>query len=273
MACTQPDNTLRRYLDEVGRHRLLSRSQEITLGRLAAAGDSDARERLVESNLRLVVAIARRYRGLGLDYLDLIQEGNLGLIAAVERFDWRRNSRFATFATWSIRQSIFRALSTHSRLVRLPARVANASSRVRRAEDSVSARLGRQPTVAEVADEAGVDAETVALLRQAARAIVSLDQPVAGELTVGEMTADPDADVDDVHHRDVEQWIREGFDELAERPRQVIALRYGLDGGTGKTLTEVAERIGVSRERVRRVETKALLSLAASTRIYERAAA
>src|SRR3954468_14019688 len=152
MACTQPDNTLRRYLDDVGRHPLLSRSQEITLGRLAAAGDLRAGERLVESNLRLVIAIARRYRCLGLDYLDLIQEGNLGLIAAVERFDWRRKASFATYASWSIRQSIFRALSTKSRLVRLPTRVANATSKVRRAEDSASIRLARQPTVAEVAD-------------------------------------------------------------------------------------------------------------------------
>src|SRR4051812_37098229 len=146
MACTQSDNTLRRYLDDVARHELLSRSQEITLGRLAAAGDLRARQRLVESNLRLVVAIARRYRGLGLDYLDLIQEGNLGLIAAVERFDWRRNVAFASFARWSIRQAICQALSTHSRLVRLPARVANASARVRRSEDALAARLGREPT-------------------------------------------------------------------------------------------------------------------------------
>src|SRR4051812_19125347 len=187
MACTQPDNTLRRYLDDVGRHRLLSRSQEITLGHLAAAGHPDARKRLIESNLRLVVAITRRYRGLGLDYLDLIQEGNLGLIAAVERFDWRRNATFATYATWSIRQAIFRALSTQSRLVRLPARVAGASARVRRAEDSVSARLGREATRAEVAEAAGVSAETVALLRQASLATVPLDQPVAGELTVGDV--------------------------------------------------------------------------------------
>src|SRR3954467_11657389 len=128
MASVHADNPLRHYLHDVAQYPLLSRSQEITLGRLAAAGDLRARERLVESNLRLVVSIARRYRGLGLDYLDLIQEGNLGLIAAVERFDWRRNSTFATYATWSIRHAIFRALSAHARLVRLPQRVASASA-------------------------------------------------------------------------------------------------------------------------------------------------
>src|SRR4051812_12094481 len=255
MACTQPDNALRRYLDDVARHQLLSRSQEITLGRLAAAGDVNARERLVESNLRLVVAIARRYRGLGLDYLDLIQEGNLGLMTAVERFDWRRNTKFATYATWSIRQAIFRALSTQSRLVRLPTRVANASARVRRAEDALTVSLGRHPTAAEIAEEGGVAAGAVVLLRQASLRTVPLDGPGAAGLTVGDLTADPDAGVESVHQRDVEQWVREGFEKLAERPREVIALRYGLDGGEGKTLTEVAGQIGVSRERVRRVET------------------
>src|SRR4051795_13659258 len=136
MAPVHADNTLRHYLDDVAQYPLLSRSQEITLGRLAAAGDLRARERLVESNLRLVIAIARRYRGLGLDYLDLIQEGNLGLIAAVERFDWRRNATFATHAPWSIRQAAFRVVCAQSRIPPIPARAPGASARVRRAEDS-----------------------------------------------------------------------------------------------------------------------------------------
>src|SRR5262245_5643792 len=170
-------DSLTRYFDEVGRYPLLTRHQEIRLARLAAAGDATAKRRLVESNLRLVVTIARGYQGMGLDLLDLIQEGNLGLMRAVDRYDVSREARFGTYAAWCIRADICRALSTKSRVIRLPVRLAQHESRVNSAEERLAHEHGRRPSSSEVARAAGVDESVVVDLRTASRQVASLDEP------------------------------------------------------------------------------------------------
>ena len=248
-ATERADDTLARYLDDVRRRPLLSRGEERRLGRLSAAGDETARRRLVESNLRLVVAIARRYRGMGLDLLDLIQEGNLGLIAAAERYDWTREAGFATYASLWIRRDICRALSARSRLVRLPVRTAESATRVKRAERELVQRLGRRPTGAELACAAGVDEQTVADLRRAELPAVSLSEP-GGDDALG-AAAQPDEAPD----------LTDALAAIGARARRILELRYGLGGRPPRTLDEVAGELGISRQRVRTLEARTLLEL------------
>jgi RNA polymerase sigma factor (sigma-70 family) len=219
---------LTRYLHEIGRHPLLSRSDEVRLARLAACGDEAAKRRLVEANLRLVVAIARRYRGMGLDLPDLIQEGNLGLMAAVDRYDWRRDVKFATFASWWIRRDICRALCTKSRLIRLPLHVAQSAD-----------------------------------LRRAEPPPVSLSEPVAdAELRLEERLSD-DGEGDPARPLGDRPDVMAVLPRVGGRARRILELRYGLDGRAPRTLSQVAGELGVSRERVRQLETKTLLELGA----------
>jgi RNA polymerase primary sigma factor len=215
-----------RYLHEIGRYPLLSRSEEVRLARLAASGDEAAKRRLVEANLRLVVAIARRYRGMGLDLLDLIQEGNVGLMAAVDRYDWRRGVKFATFASWWIRRDICRALSSKSRLIRLPLHVAQSAE-----------------------------------LRRAEPAPVSLSEPVAdGEVGFGELLSDG-GEGDPARAVGDGPDAMSVVSRLGVRARRILELRYGLNGRRPQTLSQVAGELGVSRERVRQLERKTLLEL------------
>jgi RNA polymerase primary sigma factor len=260
------DDALTTYLAGLRRRPLLSRSEELRLARLAARGDRAARSALVEANLRLVVSIARRYRDHGLDLLDLVQEGNLGLIEAAERYDWRRDVRFATYATWAIRREILRALSTQSRLIRMPLRVAESASRVRRAEAELEQRLGRRPSLDDVAAEAAVDPEVVAGLRRAALPPVSLSEPAAdGEPPLAETLGDGGA-ADPamlVPGRDDAAGVRSALSALRGRERRVVELRYGIGGQPPRTLDRVAGELGVSRECVRRLEGRTLRRLAA----------
>jgi RNA polymerase primary sigma factor len=266
MPATAPsDDVLAGYYAGVIRHPLLSHGEEIRLARAAAGGDATAKRRLVESNLRLVVTIARRHRGLGLDLVDLIQEGNIGLLEAVDRYDWRRGTRFSTYAGWWIRSAIYAALSTQSRAIRLPRRVLDASRAVRQAEADLHRRLGRPGSADEVARAAGVDAETVVTLRRAAIAPVSLSEPVTEggeplEALVGDDgAADPARMVAAGGDADS---VRAGLAHLPERTRRLLELRYGLDGPP-RTLAEVAGELGVSRARVQYLEAKTLRELAA----------
>jgi RNA polymerase primary sigma factor len=259
------DDVLARYLHEIGRHPLLTRGDELRIARLSASGDESARRRLVECNLRLVVAIARRYRGLGLDLLDLIQEGNVGLMAAAERYDWRRDARFATYASWWIRREICRALSTRSRLIRLPVRIADSATRVKRAERALAQRLGRQAACEEVAREAGVDENTVALVRRAELATISLSEPIAGEGACLEDRLSDEGEGDPARLvADAPGAVGAivGLPGLSGQTRRVLELRYGLDGGRSHSLAEVAEELDLSRERVRQLAQRALFDLA-----------
>ena len=264
-ATTPSDDTLASYRAEIGRYPLLTAREELRLARLTASGDQAAKRRLIESNLRLVVVIARRHRGLGLDLLDLIQEGNLGLLAAVERFDWRRGVRFSTYASWWIRRAIHLALSTTSRTIRIPRRVAESATRVKRAEGDLAQRLGRRASAEEVARVAGVDVDTVATLRRAELVPVSLSDAVTEdgdrleELLSDEGAADPAAAVAD---GDAAQRTRSALATLPRRNRRLLELRYGLDGQPPRTYATIAGEVGLSRARVQYLETRSLDQLA-----------
>ena len=258
-------DTMRVYLEQIGRHPLLSADEERRLARLARCGHRAARERLIESNLRLVVALARRHARAGVDPLDLVQEGNIGLMEAAGRFDPARGVRFATYAGWWIRSSMRRAMAAESGPIRLPDRVLDAIVRVRAAERELEQRLRRTPTLAEVARESGLTEAAVDTARRAARPPVELDAPVAdGEATVADLLEDPSlADPTGPVAGDEElAALAAALDALDERPRTVVSLRFGLGDAEPATLGDVAGRLRLSRERVRQVESGALRSLA-----------
>ena len=251
------------FLREVSRYPLLTAAEEKELARRVEAGDAAAKERMVNSNLRLVVSIARRYRSNELTLLDLIQEGTLGLIRAVEKFDWRRGFRFSTYATLWIQQAIQRALANQSRTIRLPVHVVEHQQRVSRAERQLLARTFQEPTVAEIAQEARLPEERVAMVRDLPRAVTSLDRPVGeDDGTLGELVAapaeDPQADLEVSLRNDA---LERALDELPERDAEVLRMRFGLGDNEPRTLTAIAKTMGVSRERVRQIEAAALRRL------------
>ena len=251
---------------DVRRHRLLTPAEEIELARRVEEGDQAARERMVQANLRLVVSIAHRHRGHGLAMGDMVQEGVIGLIRAVDRFDWRRGLRFSTYATLWVRQAISRAVDTHGRSLRVPVRLAQRERAMTRAERELHGRLGRRPTDAEVAREAGLPDGQVADLRQAARRVSSLDRPVgeAGDqLTLGDMLAAPGDGADDrallrMRRRALHAALR----RLPDRSRHVVMLRHGLAARPPMTLAEIGRHLGLSAERVRQIEAEAMRRLA-----------
>ena len=245
---------------------VVTSGEEALLQRRVAEGER-ARKKLIRSNLRLVVSIARRYCGLGLPFLDLIQEGNLGLIQAVERFDWRRGTRFSTYATWWIRQAIYRALHNHARTIRLPVNTIENMRLVRRTRGRLRDRLGRRPTDAEVAEKAGTTPARVQQLQRMTRQVVSLDAPLGDradqDMTLGDCIEDrhtplPLAQMTRQSLREDVRWV---LNRLSEREGAVLRLRYGLADGAEHTLEEVAGEIGVTRERVRQIERRALRRL------------
>lgn len=257
---------LTRYLDEIGRYSLLTRADEVRLAKLIEAGDRGARSRLIESNLRLVVSMARGYAGRGVDMLDLIQEGNLGLMSAAERFDWRQDVRFSTYAAWWIRRCISRAVSRDAGPVRIPERLAKVAPQVRGAERALEQRLARTPTVTEIAEASGLPERLVEDVRRASRSACSLNEPLAGgDVTLAEVLHDTSTDDPDASLLEAETQadLTAALQRLPERARTVISLRFGLDGSEPQTLTEVGEALGLSRERVRQVETKTLREMAA----------
>ncbi len=253
------------FLREISRYPLLTADQEKELARRVEAGDAAAKERMVNSNLRLVVSIARRYRSSELSLLDLIQEGTLGLIRAVEKFDWRRGFRFSTYATLWIQQAIQRALANQSRTIRLPVHVVEHQQRVSRAERQLLARTFQDPSVAEIAQEARLPEERVAMVRDLPRAVTSLDRPVGDDdgATLGELVAAPDeeplAELDVSLRNDA---LEQALAELPERDAQVLRLRFGLGDAEPQTLGDIAKTLGVSRERVRQIQAEALRRLA-----------
>jgi RNA polymerase primary sigma factor len=255
----------RLYLDEIGRHPLLTAEEEVRLAQAYEAGDEGARRKMIESNLRLVVSIARRFSATGLPLSDLVQEGNLGLLRAVEKFDWRRGVKFSTYATWWIKQAITRgAADRGARAIRLPVHVDEQVGRLRRAQTRLRELLGREPTPGELAAELGLPVGAVGRLRDAAQAVTSLDTPIGDDgaplqdLLEDEGAVGPDELALEAVGR---QALEQALNALPERARRVLVLRYGLDTGTPRTLEEVAAVMGVSRERVRQVELGALAAL------------
>jgi RNA polymerase primary sigma factor len=259
-------DALQLFLRETGRHPLLTAAQEVELAKKIEAGDRQAKQRMIQSNLRLVVSIAKNYRNQGLPFLDLIQEGTIGLIRAVEKFDWRRGYKFSTYATWWVRQAVARALADKARTIRMPVHIVERMQKMSRAERLLWARLGREPTLEEIAEEANLPVQQAREVRAAARASASLDQPVGNEddATLGDFVAGDSPLPEEVVESSLRsQLLADALRSLPERQRAVVVLRYGLgDGADPKTLEEIGRRLGLTRERVRQIEVEALKRLA-----------
>jgi RNA polymerase primary sigma factor len=264
-------DALQLFLNEMGKYKLLTAEEEVELAKRIERGDKEAKDLMINSNLRLVVSIAKRYQGHGLSLLDLIQEGIIGLIRAVEKFDWRRGFKFSTYATWWIRQAVQRGVANKSREIRIPVHIVDRERKIARAERELTAKLGRVPDEEEVAKAAKLPLKQVREVRQAARAVTSLDRPVGEEsgTSFGELVAGDEPGPEETLHVSLDQdTLRRAIRQLPDREREVVKLRYGLNGdSTPKSLEEIGRRLGLTRERVRQVEAEALERLAVNREI------
>ncbi len=259
-------DSLQLFLADVGRHKLLTAAEEVTLAKAIERGDPTAKRRMIESNLRLVVSIAKGYRGLGVPFLDLIQEGTLGLNRAVEKFDWRRGYKFSTYATWWIRQSVQRAVANHARTIRVPVHVVERQQKLSRAARRLEVELGREATKDELAEATGLPIQHVDEALGAAQASVSLNQTVGaddegelGDLFADREAADPFDEAEESLRR---QGVRRALDALPERERRILELRFGFEGEPW-TLEAIGHELDLTRERVRQLEGQALARLSA----------
>jgi RNA polymerase primary sigma factor len=254
------------FLNEAGRYPLLTAAEEVELAKLIERGDRQAKDRMINSNLRLVVSIAKKYQGHGLSLLDLIQEGIIGLIRAVEKFDWRRGYKFSTYATWWIRQAVQRGVANKSRTIRIPVHIVEREQKIARAERELTLTLERPPTDDEVARKAKLSLKHVRETRAAARAVASLDKPLGdeGDAAFGDIVATDKSDVEEeVVIGLSENLLHAAVAKLPEREQEVIKLRYGLNGDQDpKSLEMIGRQLGLTRERVRQIETRALERLA-----------
>ena len=259
-------DSLQLFLADVGRHKLLNAAQEVQLAKLIERGDPVAKRTMIESNLRLVVSIAKGYRGLGVPFLDLIQEGTLGLNRAVEKFDWRRGFKFSTYATWWIRQSVQRAVANHARTIRVPVHVVERQQKLSRAARRLEVELGREATKEELAEATGLPIQHVDEALGAAHASVSLNQTVGAddEGELGDLFADREAadPFDEAEESLRKQGVRRALDALPERERRILELRFGFEGEPW-TLEAIGHELDLTRERVRQLEGQALSRLAA----------
>jgi RNA polymerase primary sigma factor len=263
---TMTTDSLQLFLNEAGRYPLLRAAEEVELAKLIERGDPRAKDRMINSNLRLVVSIAKKYQGHGLSLLDLIQEGIIGLIRAVEKFDWRRGYKFSTYATWWIRQAVQRGVANKSRTIRIPVHIVEREQRIARAERELTLKLERPPTDEEVAKTAKLSPKHVREVRSAARAVASLDKPLGddGDTAFGDIVATDEGDVEEEVVLGLsEHLLRAAVSKLPEREQRVIRLRYGLNGGDDpQSLELIGRELGLTRERVRQIETQALERLA-----------
>ena len=259
-------DSLQLFLNEAGRYALLTAAQEVELAKAIERGDKEAKDLLVNSNLRLVVSIAKKYQGHGLTLLDLIQEGIIGLIRAAEKFDWRKGFKFSTYATWWIRQAVQRGVANKARVIRIPVHIVEREQKIARAERDLLGQLERAPTDEEVAKKANLPLKQVREVRTAARAVASLDRPVGEDdsASFGDLFASEELGPEEQVEVDLtEKALHEAVAQLPEREQRILNLRYGL-GGTEdpKSLDEIGRILGITRERVRQLEAEALRRLA-----------
>jgi RNA polymerase primary sigma factor len=258
-------DALQLFLNEIRRYPLLTGAEEIELAKRIEQGDLEAKERMINSNLRLVVSIAKKYQGQELSLLDLIQEGIFGLIRAAEKFDWRKGYKFSTYATFWVRQAIQRGLANKARTIRIPVHIGQRERKIARAERELQAKHGHEPTDEEIAEAADLPLVQVHEVREAARTVTSLDRPVGeeGDTALGDLLEGEGAPVDqEVEVSLSEQLLRRTIEELPEVERKVIRIRYGINGDDPQPLRETGRRLGLSAERVRQLESKALKRLA-----------
>ena len=264
------EDPVRMYLKEIGKVPLLSAAEEIELAKRMENGDQNAKKRLAEANLRLVVSIAKRYVGRGMLFLDLIQEGNLGLIKAVEKFDYRKGFKFSTYATWWIRQAITRAIADQARTIRIPVHMVETINKLIRVSRQLLQELGREPTPEEIAEEMKMPVERVREILKISQEPVSLETPIGEEEDshLGDFIQDDNVPVpvDAAAYTLLREQLEEVLDTLTDREKKVLSLRFGLEDGRGRTLEEVGKEFNVTRERIRQIEAKALRKLRHPTR-------
>ncbi len=259
------DDSVRMYLREIGRIPLLKTEEEVRLAKRVEKGDLVAKKQLAEANLRLVVSIAKKYIGRGLGLLDLIQEGNTGLMRAVEKFDYKKGYKFSTYATWWIRQAITRAIADQARTIRIPVHMIETINKLIRVQRSLVQDLGREPTPEEIAQEMGLDVEKVEHIMKISQETVSLEAPVGEEedSKLGDFIEDDKnlSPEDNAVYQLLKNHIDKFLDELSPREQKILRMRFGLEGGRSHTLEEVGQEFGVTRERIRQIEAKALQKL------------
>lgn len=259
------DDPVRMYLKEIGRIPLLTPEEEVELAKRMEQGDEEAKRRLCEANLRLVVSIAKRYVGRGMLFLDLIQEGNLGLIKAVEKFDYRKGYKFSTYATWWIRQAITRAIADQARTIRIPVHMVETINKLIRISRGLLQELGREPTAEEIAKEMDISEDKVREIIKIAQEPVSLETPIGEEEDshLGDFIEDHDAKApaEEASFTLLREQLDEVLETLTDREQKVLRLRFGLDDGRARTLEEVGRKFGVTRERIRQIEAKTLRKL------------
>ena len=259
------DDPVRMYLKEIGQVKLLSAEEEVELAKRIAEGDQAAKNKLTEANLRLVVSIAKKYSGRGLHILDLIQEGNTGLIRAVDKFDWTKGNKFSTYATWWIRQAITRAIADQARTIRVPVHMVEVINKATRCNRKLVQELGREPTVEEIAAELGLPVEKIIEANRTAADTLSLDTPVGDEedTSIGSFVEDDHTPgpADATSNAMLAEALKEILDTLTEREADVLKMRFGMYDGRTHTLEEVGQTFGVTRERIRQIENKAIRKL------------
>jgi RNA polymerase primary sigma factor len=269
---TATTDSLQLFLDEIGRYPLLTAEEEVALAKRIERGDAAAKEQMINSNLRLVVSIAKRYQGHGLSLLDLIQEGILGLIRAVEKFDWRRGFKFSTYATWWIRQAVQRGVQNRSRVIRVPVHVAEIERKAKRTERELTAQLERVPTEEEVAEAAKIPLDKLRQAREAVRTLASIDRPVGedGSATLGDLIAAPGGDpAEELSVLLGDGALANALETLSPTQRRVLDLRYGLSGYEPVSLQKASQELGLSRDRVRELEQSALEQLSRNRELLE----